>query len=248
NNPVIGFNYLLRGFGLLGKPGVRPFVLMPLLINILIFSLMLWFGIDQFEALMDRFVPQQGWLSWFRWLLWPLFAIAFLLILFFGFTLLANLIAAPFNDLLAERVEIHLSDEKPRQELTLLGSIAPAIGSELVKSGYFLTRGVPLLLLFLVPGINLVAPFTWGAFSVWMLANEYVEYPLGNNEIFFKRQRMILKKRRFTSLGFGGGVMLLMMVPVINLMIMPAAVAGATLWWVERLKPALLAGENRVSQ
>ncbi|MBG7601071.1 MAG: sulfate transporter CysZ [Gammaproteobacteria bacterium] len=241
NNPVIGFNYLLRGFGLLNKPGLWPFVVIPLLVNILVFSLMLWIGIDQFEVLMDHYVPREGWLSWFRWLLWPLFAIAFLLILFFGFTLLANLIGAPFNDLLAERVEIHLTGEKPEQRLTLMKSIAPAIGSELVKITYFLTRGLPLLLLFLIPGVNIIAPFVWGAFAVWMLANEYAEYPMGNNEIYFKQQRQFLKRRRLTSMGFGGGVMLMMMIPIVNFMIMPAAVAGATLWWVERLKPALLA-------
>ena len=171
--------------------------------------------------------------------MWPLFAITFLLLLLFGFTLVANLLAAPFNDLLAERVEIYLTGEKPAYRLQLLQTIVPALRSELVKIGYFASRGAPLLLLFVIPGINLAAPFAWALFSAWMQAQEYAEYPLGNHEIFFRQQRRLLKKHRYAALGFGGGVMLLLMLPVLNFLIMPAAVSGATIWWVERIKPSL---------
>lgn len=239
NNPVGGFSYLLRGFGLLHKPGIRRFVALPLLINMLIFSLVLWIGVGQFEALVNHYLPAESWLGWLRWLVWPLFAITFLLLLLFGFTLVANLLAAPFNDLLAERVEIYLTGEKPAYRLQLLQTIVPALRSELVKIGYFASRGAPLLLLFVIPGINLAAPFAWALFSAWMQAQEYAEYPLGNHEIFFRQQRRLLKKHRYAALGFGGGVMLLLMLPVLNFLIMPAAVSGATIWWVERIKPSL---------
>jgi CysZ protein len=241
NTPIDGAGYLLRGLGLITKPGIRPFVLIPLMVNILVFSLLIWLGINQFELLMERFLPaENGWLSWLRWLLWPLFAIAIVLIVFYTFTVIANLIAAPFNGLLAEKVERHLGGEPPLQQQggvkKMIKDVAPSLLSEVRKMSYFLLRAIPLLLLFFIPGINLIAPIIWIVFSAWFLALEYGDYPMANHGLHFKSQRQRLKQARFTALAFGGGLTLMMMVPILNFLAMPTAVAGATLFWKERLK------------
>ncbi|MGD8908309.1 MAG: sulfate transporter CysZ [Chromatiales bacterium] len=240
NTPLDGAGYLIRGLGLITKPGIRPFVLIPLTVNILIFSLLIWLGVSQFELLMERFLPaDESWLSWLRWLLWPLFAIAIVLIVFYTFTVIANLIAAPFNGLLAERVERHLGGELPQQPggvKQLMKDLLPSLLSELRKMGYFLLRAIPLLILFLIPVINLVAPFLWIAFSAWFLALEYSDFPMANHGLSFKAQHQRLKQTRLTALTFGGSLTLMMLVPLLNFLAMPAAVAGATLFWHERLK------------
>ncbi|WP_316368392.1 sulfate transporter CysZ [Candidatus Thiodiazotropha sp. CDECU1] len=239
-NPLAGASYLLRGLGLLNKPGLRPFVLIPLTINIIVFSLLIWLGIDQFEQLMDRFLPDdESWLAWLRWLLWPLFAITLLLIIFYTFTVIANLIASPFNGLLAEKVELYLGGELPHQPTgakQMVKDVVPSLLSELRKLLYFLLRAIPLLILFLIPGINILAPFLWMAFSAWFLAVEYGDYPMANHKLAFKQQHTRLKQARFSSLTFGGGLTLMMMIPILNFVAMPAAVAGATLFWHERLR------------
>ncbi len=240
NNPLAGAGYLLRGLGLLNRPGLRPFVLIPLLVNIVVFSLLIWLGVDQFEQLMDRFLPaDESWLSWLRWLLWPLFAITLVLIISYTFTVIANLIAAPFNGLLAEKVELHLGGELPNQPSgakQVVKDVIPSLLSELRKLVYFLLRAVPLLILFLIPLLNIAAPFLWMAFSAWFLALEYGDYPMANHKLAFKQQHRRLKQARFSSLVFGGALTLMMMVPVLNFVAMPAAVAGATLFWHERLR------------
>ncbi|MEW8028058.1 MAG: sulfate transporter CysZ [Candidatus Thiodiazotropha sp.] len=240
NNPLTGASYLLRGLALLTKPGLRPFVLIPLTINIIVFSLLIWLGVDQFGQLMDRFLPSdESWLAWLRWLLWPLFAITLLLIIFDTFTVIANLIASPFNGLLAEKVELHLGGKIPNQPTgtkQIVKDVVPSIMSELRKLLYFLLRAIPLLILFLIPGLNIVAPFLWMAFSAWFLAVEYADYPMANHNLVFKQQHMRLKQARYSSLTFGAGLTLMMMIPVLNFIAMPAAVAGATLFWHERLR------------
>lgn len=240
NNPLDGAGYLIRGFGLITKPGIRPFVLIPLIINVLVFSLLIWLGVDQFEALMDRFLPAEGsWLAWLRWLLWPLFAIAILLLIFYTFTVFANLIAAPFNGLLADKIERYLGGELPQQPggiKQMMQEILPSLLSELRKMGYFLLRAIPLLLLFLIPGLNLAAPFLWMAFSAWFMAVEYGDFPMANHGLNFKEQHRRLKQSRLTALSFGGTLTLMMMVPLLNFFAMPAAVAGATVFWHEQLK------------
>jgi CysZ protein len=243
NNPFEGAGYLIRGLALITQPGLRAFVLIPLAINTLVFSLLIWLGFDQFEALMDWLMPAEGsWLSWLRWLswlLWPLFAVAILLVTFYTFTAVANLIAAPFNGLLAEKVECLLGGEPPAQTGGLgqaLGELLPSLLSELRKLGYFLLRAIPLVILFFIPVLNLAAPFLWMAFSAWFLALEYGDYPMANHGLDFKEQHRRLKQARLTSLAFGGGLTLMMMVPLLNFVAMPAAVAGATLFWRERLQ------------
>lgn len=239
NSATTGFNYAFRGLRLIGRPGLRRFVAIPFLINLVIFSALVWLGIDQFEGLLDHYLPQQGWLSYFRWLLWPLFAIALVLVIFYSFTLIANLLGAPFNDLLSAKVETMLTGKLPEEAPGgLMAAVGPAIRSELQKIGYFLPRALPLLLLFLIPGVNAVAPVIWGLFSAWSLALEYTEYPFGNNGYIFSEQRRLMKPRRLTALGFGGGIMLMMLIPGLNFLAMPAAVAGATALWVDRLKQA----------
>ncbi|MES9853337.1 MAG: sulfate transporter CysZ [Candidatus Thiodiazotropha sp. L084R] len=240
NNPVSGASYLLRGVGLLSKPGIRPFVMIPLLINVLVFSLLIWLGIDQFDQLMNRFLPDdESWLAWLRWLLWPLFAIAIILMVFYTFTVIANLIAAPFNGLLAEKVELYLGGELPTQTSgtkQLMKDVLPSLLSELRKLFYFLLRAIPLLILFIIPVVNVAAPFLWLLFSAWFLALEYGDYPMANHNLTFKQQHQRLKKARMTSLAFGGGLTAMMMVPLLNFVAMPAAVAGATLFWREQLQ------------
>jgi CysZ protein len=242
NNPISGAGYLLRGLSLITKPGIRPFVLIPLIINIVVFSLLIWLGVDQFEVFMDRFLPSdESWLAWLRWLLWPLFAIALMLIVFYTFTVIANFIAAPFNGLLAEKVERYLGGEPLEQSgglKQLAKDILPSLLSELRKIGYFLLRAIPLLVLYLIPGINIFAPFLWLAFSAWFLALEYVDFPMANHGLLFKEQHQRLKQMRFAAMTFGGGVTLLMMIPILNFVAMPAAVAGATVFWRDRLEKA----------
>lgn len=239
NNPTTGAAYLLQGLRLLNQPGLRRFVLVPLLVNALVFSLLIWVGFDQFEGLLDWLLPESSWLSYLRWVLWPMFAIAAVLVVFFTFTVLANLIAAPFNGLLAEKVEDHLAGALPTQDTdwkTLIADIGPSIASELRKLGYFLVRAIPLLILFVIPGVNLAAPVLWFLFNAWYLSLEYGDFPMGNHALTFPEQLARMRRVRFTALGFGSMLTLLMMIPVLNFLAVPAAVAGATALWVRQLR------------
>ncbi len=238
DNPITGASYLFKGLGLIFKPGIRKYTLIPLCINIILFASLIWFGAQQFETLLDwmlSYLP--GWLDWLRFLLWPLFAITAVLVVFFSFSMIANLIGAPFNGMLAEAVERHLAGQVVEQEgdwKALLKNIVPALVDELRKILYFLLRAIPLGVLFLIPGINLIAPFLWLAFSAWMLAFEYCDYPMGNHGLSFRDQREYLKQKRMLSLGFGGTTLLATMTPIANFLVMPTAVAGSTAMWVEK--------------
>ncbi len=231
-----GAGYLLQGFALLPRPGVRRHVILPLLVNFLLFALFMVLGVSQLDGLLEAamaYLPQ--WLQWLEWLLWPLFLAGVLLAGFYLTLLLAGLVAAPFNGLLSEAVERVLGGSAGTDGDTgggvFTGLLADFL-AELRKLGYFLWRALPLLLLFLVPGINLAAPLLWLLFSAWMLALEYLDYPLSAHGHRFPRYRHRLRHQwhqgRALALGFGAAASLLTLVPLFNFLVMPAAVAGAT--------------------
>jgi len=240
-NALKGAGYFLEGLRLIWRPGIRGFTLWPLLITLLVFAALVGVGIGQFDGLMNRVLPSgdNWWSETLRYLLWPLFALALLLVWYFLFTIVANFIGAPFNGLLAERVEHHLRGTSAPESgsLQLIREIIPALLNEVVKYSYFLVLALPLLLLSLIPVLNLAAPFLWLVFMAWVLGLEYTEYPMDNNGLRFRQVREQLRRRRLTSLGFGGMALLCTFVPGLNLLVMPAAVAGGTVFWVRELQP-----------
>ena len=65
-----------------------------------------------------------------------------------------------------------------------------------------------------------------------MMAVQYIDYPADNNKLSWADMMVWLRQRRWQSLSFGAVTYAALLVPVLNLLIMPAAVAGATLFWV----------------
>jgi CysZ protein len=241
--PIGGMGYLLYGMGLITKPNLRIFVTIPLLINSILFAGGIWFAYSKLQYLMgwvETLLPD--WLSWLSWLLIPIFIIAAIFVILFTFTIIANFISAPFNSLLAEKVEEHLTGKKlpPGKGgwQRVIKDIIPLMMNEIGKIVYYLIWSIPLLILFLIPVVNIIAPFTWMIFSAWMMVLQYADIPMSNHELKGKEIRRRLKTQRLTSLSFGGSVMILTMIPVVNFIAMPAAVAGATAMWVERLEEA----------
>jgi CysZ protein len=230
-----GLHYLSQGFRLIRQPGLRRYVAVPLLISILVFSSALFALGWWLDIMVDSLLAKiPGWLDWLRYLAWPIFTLAGVLVVFYSFSILTNLVAAPFNGMLAEAVEQHLTGQAIATGgwRTLLKDIIPSLFSELRKLLYFVLRAIPMGLLFLVPGINLAAPVLWALFSAWMLAIEYADYPMANHRLMFSAQRKLLRGRRVLAWGFGGGTLLITMVPLLNFLAMPVAVAGATAMWV----------------
>jgi CysZ protein len=237
SNPVTGASYFFKGLSLLNKPGVRRFVIMPLLINILIFAGLIWLSADQFGGFIDWMTPSlPDWLLWLTWLLWLVFGLMAFLVLFFGFSILANLVGAPFNSYLAGAVEKYLTGQAlPETGKSLWQDVVDAILGELKKILYYLLWAIPLVIINFIPGINLLAPVLWAVFGAWMLSLEYTDYPLGNYGLTFPAIRRKISEQRMLSLGFGAAVMLATLIPLFNFLVMPVAVAGATALRVEQI-------------
>ena len=234
---VTGTQTLAKGIRMLNKPGIRAYAIIPLLINLILFAGLIWFGYQQFNPFVEwlmSFVP--GFLDFLEWFIWLFFATLAAVTLFFAFTPVANIIAAPFNALMSEKIEEMLTGKPVRSNTTFLEMAIISIGSQLRKLIYILLWTAALFLISIIPLVNFVAPALWVIFGSWLLSLEYLDYPMGNHDLNFNDQKNLLRQRRGLSLGFGGAVMIMTSIPVVNFFAMPVAVAAATVLWVEQLK------------
>jgi len=236
-----GARYLFKGFSLIHQKGIRRFAYIPMAINTLLFSFAIWLGINQFEQWMDNLMPTwlpEWLLGWIMWIIWPLFAGLLMLIVFFSFSIIANLLAAPFNGVLAEAVEDKLLGQRPTglPWKQIIKETPLMLWNELRKIGYFLLWIIPLFILSWIPVINIIAPLLWIILSSWMLAIDYHDYPMANNHLKFPQQRALLRKKRSLALGFGLATLGATLIPFINFLVIPAAVAGATALYLGELK------------
>ncbi|MDX1489572.1 MAG: sulfate transporter CysZ, partial [Acidiferrobacterales bacterium] len=235
----LGPRYVLRGFRLIGRPGLRRFFLIPLCINIFVFVALIWLAVAHYASLTEWLLPFEDtwWVLIARKFLWLLFALTVGIVLFFSFSLVANLIAAPFNERLAQRVEQVLGGAGDRPGDIQPVAVSNAWGSfanELRKLAYFIAVLTIALIMTLIPLLNLIAPFVWIVVGCWMLALEYLAYPMENHAMSFAQVRHAARARRALTLSFGAGVMAATLVPGVNLAVMPASVAGATAMWLDR--------------
>ena len=246
--PVLsGPDYLREGLKLVLSPGLRLFVLLPLAINLILFIALIYFAVDQFSGWLNSLMSgMPSWLSFLDFLLWPLFVALLLLMVFFTFTMLANIIAAPFNGFLAEKVEVVVrgTDDFPSFSWgELIAMIPRTLAREMRKLGYFLPRALGLFILSFIPVVNIIAAPLWLLFGVWMMAIQYIDYPADNHKLGWNEMLAWLREKRWQSMSFGGSVYLVLLIPVVNILMMPAAVAGATLFWVRER-----GAENLVTQ
>ena len=153
-----------------------------------------------------------------------------LVAVFYTFTIVANLIAAPFNSLLSSSIEAKLTGSKPvdMSAEKLVKLVLRTMGSEISKLLYFLLWLIPVLLITVIPVINVVAPFAWFLYAAWSFAIEYTDYPLGNRGKLFREIKQYNKQHRMRTLGLGTGVFVMTSIPVLNFIAMPVAVAAAT--------------------
>ncbi len=232
-----GTGYLARGFALIRRPGLRRYVVFPLLINILLFFGLVYFGYTQYSGLVDWIMPNlPDFLSFLSWLLWLVFAPLVIVIVFFTFTPVANIIAAPFNAIMAEKLEEMLTGEDINSGVGLMTIIKDSILSQLGKLVYIAIWSLGLLLVTLIPLVNFISPVLWVVFGSWLLTLEYMDYPMGNHDLPFRQQKERMKKHRGLALGFGGGIMVMTSIPIINFIVLPVATAGATAMWVDRIR------------
>lgn len=211
-----GLFYLLQGLPLIFTSGLKRFIVLPVIFNIILFCISFYL------------ISHSTWLGERSGILQFIILLIFFILFFSMFTILFTIVASPFNGLLAEKA----------QKILCLSSIPFIPLSQIVwrsikRQGqfiaYFFPRFLILILLFFVPLIHPIYPFLWFWFASWILGMQYLDVVTDTNGKTFSETRVIMKERPMLFLGFGFMINGLSFIPLFNLVLLPAAVIGAVL-------------------
>ena len=240
----LGFHYFIYGWRLMLQRQLMPFVIIPVAINAILMIALLWFFISHIAGWADWIVSfMPAWLDWLTMILVPLAVLSLIMLFYFTFTTITNFIAAPFNALLAEKVELQLTGEQLNNMTMaeMLKDVPRMLKREWQKMAYSIPRFIALFLLSFVPVVGqTVVPVLTFVFGAWLLAIQYCDYPFDNHKISFKRMRNALGQRKILNFTFGTFVSIFTALPFVNLVVMPVAVCGATAMWVEEYRNFML--------
>ena len=231
------------GIGLLGRGLVicarnpRLFVLgmLPALITFVLL-------IGAFIAVLVFIGPESRTLTWFA-AGWPsatrdlvrlLAQIAivgvFVLLAFVAFTALTLAIGDPFYEKISQRVEDGLGGFPDPVELPWWREIFRGLGESVRLLFFSAVVGVLLFAAGLLPGVGQTVVPVIGAFvGGWALALELTGVAFARRGLRLRQRRRALRQHRWLSLGFGVTVFVCFLIPLGAILVMPAAVAGATL-------------------
>ncbi|MDN3652184.1 sulfate transporter CysZ [Thalassotalea ponticola] len=232
-----GAGYFFKGFELIRTPGIRRFVFVPLLVNLLIFSVAFYYLSQYISEIMLGFEQWLGgdW-AWLVVLVEPLLYITALICFSFFFSTFANWIAAPFNGLLSEKMEQLLSGQQLSDGglSAVIKDIPRTLSREWCKLKYYLPRAIGFfIVLWALPFFGQII---WFVFVAWMMAIQYCDYPFDNHKIAFTDMRSKLAEHKGKCFSFGICVTFAAMVPIVNLIVMPVAICGATAMWVDHFR------------
>jgi CysZ protein len=227
--PFRGLVYLAR------RPRLWFLVLIPLVLNVILFALLLGWGFSEFAETLN------GWLSghqaWYWsaliWLANILFWLVVLLVVYFIFTPLALLIASPFNDRLAESVEkthgFNVKDDRPVLKM-IFGEAVYALKSEVKRLAVALAVFAVLLLFNLIPvfgpPIYTVVAFLW---SCWAAALEFTGFAADRRHLALRRKWDLLRRSPAPVFGFGIVTVFFLMIPFLNVLVVPVSAVGGTM-------------------
>ena len=215
----------------------------PIVFNLFTYALMIFWLFSEFNSALIWAMRQiPSWLSFLEPIAWVLFGLTLLLGFGYSFAIFAAIIASPFNGLLAEKVAIQIGqgvNNTPLNIQAISALVKRSALREITKLLYFLPRMILALiagfLLGFIPVVGLFTSFLVFLWAAWSMCIQYVDYPADNEGTDFRHTLKKLRAKRSQSLMFGSLVTLIMGIPLINLIAMPAAVAGATLYWHKQL-------------
>ncbi len=236
-----GFASPLRAIDLILKArgGVRCAAL-PLAVTALLYAAVVAAALAliwnwRIECTWDFWGPAGAWLAAtatycltaLKWLtLVPCIAI----VSYFSFTAVGMLVAAPFNEMLSERIEAHLRG-RPAPVPLRLDAVVLCVADTLALLGRQLLYTLLVLPLVLVPVVGAVPLFL---VTAWFTALGFADTAMARHYLRPRHKRPAIAEARAELLGAGVALQLLFLIPFAGLLLLPIGVAAGTQWYCAR--------------
>ena len=231
-----GVSFLLRGIGMYARnPKIMFLGLVPAVISgvllLAAFAAMIYF-VDDVARLATPFADNwsSGLRDTTRFLVMFGIAAVWTVLSFLAFAALTLAIGQPFYEAISKRVDDQLGGVPGEIDVPFLRSLPRSILDALRLLIVTALFGILIFGTGLIPVAGeIVAPVLGAMLGGWVLALELSSVPFERRGMRFKERRRILRSRRSMALGFGVATFVCFLIPLGAVLVMPAAVAGATL-------------------
>lgn len=239
---LTGLLYPWRALGYIARNKLWGLTLVSIGINVVLLAgligLTLWLAVPWLQGL-DAWVLGLSDVEWLQWALgalsWLLWVLALLLLVAGNaivLVLIGQAVASPFLDMLSEKIEqIELGREP--DDFTVARTLRSVVFgiTDLIWSLAFLAAvNLPIFFIGLITAVGApVATALSFVFSALVLAQEFVTLPLVRRMVTYRNRWSVVWQNRWLAFGFGVSTMGLLMIPGVNLILLPLAAAGGTL-------------------
>ena len=227
---------LLEGLEIALSPKCRAYVIVPIIVNFILLtagSIAAYYGIKYYVFQWTDTLP--SFLAFLGWIITALATLSVIILSFWLFSAIATIIASPFYGLLADRAEMIIHGQQSEDEgfAGVIRDIPRCLKREIQKQIFFLPRLLLCVLITIIPVVNVISPLPWFLLGSWMGCLQYADYAYDNHKVPFAQMRADLGSSKLSVFSFGAIVALLTAVPVLNLVVPPAAVCAGTSLYVK---------------
>ena len=229
-------NHLIDGVKIAFSKECRAFVIIPIIINIFVMSLG---GYFIFSYLNDFiFGLADNWPDFLKFVAYILSTILAIVLGFVGcyfFSTVATIIASPFYGFLSDKVEKMLTGKNANDDTVMdaIKDVPRILKREAQKQIFFLPRALLCLIITIIPGLNVISPILWFLLTAWMACLQYCDYAYDNHKTAIALMRKDLRDNRLSTFIFGMIVSIGISIPIINLILPPAAVCAGTKYYLQ---------------
>jgi CysZ protein len=231
-----GVGFLLRGIGMYARnPRTMLLGLLPALISGVLlvgaFVAMIFF-VDDVVRWATPFADNwsSGVRDTVRFVAMFGIAAVWLMLSVLAYAALTLVIGQPFYEAISKRVEDQLGGVPNSVDVSFWRSLPRSIVDSVRLLILTAVLGIFIFGTGLIPVVGeIVTPVLGAIVGGWVLALELSSVPFERRGMRFKQRRKMLRSRRAMSLGFGVATFLCFLIPLGAVLVMPAAVAGATL-------------------
>lgn len=224
-----GFRSPFDGFRLIvSNASFWRLATVPYIIDLVLFCIGVYWGLTTIPGLMPAFALSGAW--WGPILLYPMMVLSVLLYIVLLFTVLffiTNLIASPFNTVLAEKTLVHVGrlEPKPFQVGRWIKVSSRMLTISLIRAVVFILFAVVLFFVGFIPGLNLVAAYA----GVLLMSFDCADFSFEAQEMSLQARFRSYRSHLAEFSGFGCALGLTFLIPGLNLLLYPATVVGAAL-------------------
>ena len=230
-----GFGGPMRGLGFLGRNlrPLLPYVALPVAINVILFALIIVGGVWWVHGSIHGILGSEAWWAGtLEWLIQILLWAVMLVVSFFIFTLVGTVVAAPFSELLSEKVEA-LAMGKPHDDPFSLRQLVRDVLIPMFEAAKLVLLQLVILAMVMVfwfvPVVGQIPLLLVLAFFAGL---DFLDPVLERKRYRTGEKVGFLWRHKALCLGFGSACYVLLLVPFIQLLILPVSVIGATLMYL----------------